>query len=461
MDRRSAETREQLQSGDWPLSVLVSHQLMERVTAAVGYTSPARVFTPLVTLWTWIGQLLAERPNCQGAVAGLRAQQAVSGQPLCSADTGGYCKARQRIPEAVCWGLQRETAAEAERKAPDEWRWCGRNVKIVDGSVFSLADTAANRAEYPLQRHVRAGLSFPVARALVVFSLAVGVVLEAALSPYRGKGTGETGLLRALADRFVRGDVLLGDRYFSGYWDFAFWQARGVDLVVSNSQSRRSDFRRGRRCGPDDHLITWRRTARPDWLTPAEAAAWPQALTLRELRIRVGVPGFRTQVLVVVTTLRDPAAFPAAAIRELYRRRWQAELNLRSLKSELGLEHLRCKTPTMVRKEFALALTAYNALRGLSADVAAATPRDEAGALRVPWQVSFQGTRDAWHAFAPRLCAAAPHTWWQALAETIRAVRVGARPNRVEPYTVKRRPKDYPHPQTTRQDYKTRAGRRR
>lgn len=208
-----------------------------------------------------------------------------------------------------------------------------------------------------------------------MFSLAVGVVLEAALSPDRGKGTGETGLLRTLADRFAPGDVLLGGRYFSGSWDIAFWQPRGVDLVVSNSKSRRSDFRRGRRCGPEDHLITWRRTARSDWLTPAEAAAWPETLTLWELRIRVGAPGFRTQVLVVITTLLDPAAYPAAAIWELYRRRWQAELNLRSLKSELGIEHLRCKSPTMVRKEFALALTAYNALRGLSADVSAATPR--------------------------------------------------------------------------------------
>ncbi len=462
MDRRSAGRVEQLHLGDLPLAVLVSQDLIQRVTAAVGYSSRARLFTPTVTLWTWIGQLLAERPNCQGAVAGLRAHQAVSGQTLCSADTGGYCKARLRLPEAVCWGLQRETAVAAERAAPDEWRWRGRNVKVVDGSVFRLADTDENRAEYPLQRHVRAGLSFPLARALVVFSLAVGVVLEAVLAPYRGKGTGETGMLRGLADRFAPGDILLGDRYFSGYWDLAFWQARGVDWVVSNSKSRRSDFRRGRRLGPDDHLITWRRTARPDWLTAEAAAALPQELTLRELRIRVSQPGFRTRVLQVITTLLDPVAYPAEAIRDLYRRRWQAELNLRNLKSALGIAHLRCQTPAMIRKEFALALTAYNALRSLSAEAAATAPRAADGALREPWQVSFQGARDAWHAFAPRLLAAGSRRkWWEALTETICAARVGDRPDRVEPYTVKRRPQDYPHPKEPRQDYKTRVSQKR
>ncbi len=225
------------------------------------------------------------------------------------------------MPEAAFWQWLRQTGRCVEEQAGREALWRGRRVRVVDGSTEKIAETAANCAEYPRQRGQRPGASYPVVRVLVVFSLAVGTVLEALMRPYQGKGTGETSMLRELASCFASGDVLLGDRYFAGYWDLAFWGRRGVDVVTRAPVSRRSDFRRGKRLGKDDHLIVWKRGQRPDWVTADEADEFPRTLTLREVRVRVTIPGFRTRSVVLITTLLDPASYPVSALADLYRQR--------------------------------------------------------------------------------------------------------------------------------------------
>lgn len=442
--------------GDFSVSLLLPEAWVKQACQAAGYTDAATVYTPVATVLTWVKQMISNRPSCQKAVQALIAQRAADGRDAVSADTSGYCKARQRVPEAVYWDLMRRGGRELEQQAPAAWTWRGRNVRIVDGSTLRIADTDKNRAEYPLQRGLKPGLSYPVVRILAVFSFAVGTVLEAAIRPYQGKGTGETGMLRELADRFEPGDILLEDRYFSGYWDVAFWLQRGVDTVVRNSASRKVDFRSGTRLGKDDHLVEWKRTARPDWVTPETAREFPDTLTLRETRVRVVQRGFRTREVIVVTTLWDPIAYPAAALAELYRCRWDAELNLRSLKTEMGLEQLRCKSPEMVRKELALALTAYNVVRR------AMTAAAETGPPGIrPWHLSFQGARDGINEFLPRLPPVEARTHWlhHWLGSTAQ-LQVRHRPNRIEPYTTKTRPKEYPTPKETRQAYRTRIQKR-
>lgn len=442
--------------GKSPLALLLPEAWVQQALQAAGYTDGSSVYTPVVTVLAWVKQMISNRPSCQKAVQALIAQRAADGQNAVSADTSGYCKARQRVPESVCWDLMRRSGHDLERQAPASWTWCGRRVKTVDGSTLRIADTEKNRAEYPLQRGLKPGLSYPVVRILAVFSFAVGTVLEAALRPYQGKGTGETGMLRELADRFEPGDVLLGDRYFCGYWDIAFWLQRGVDTVARNSACRKSDFRSGVRLGKDDHLIEWKRTARPDWVTPEMARAFPDTLTLRETRVRIVQRGFRTRAVIVITTLLDPVAFPAEALAELYRCRWDAELNLRSLKTEMGLEQLRCKSPEMVRKELALALTAYNVVRR------ATTAAAETGPPGIrPWHVSFQGARDGINEFLPRLPTAGDREHWlQHWLGSTAQLQVRHRPDRIEPYTTKTRPKEYPPPRETRQEYRTRMKKR-
>src|SRR5262249_11317054 len=137
--------------------------------------------------------------------------------------------------------------------------------------------------------------------------------------------TGENALLRTLADTLDPGDVLLADRYFGGWFDIALWQQRGVDVVVRLHQLRRCELRRGRRLGPSEHVVTWPKPQRPGWMDQAIYQSLPEDLELREVRVRVRQRGFRTKVLVVVTTLRDAVAYPAADLADLYRLRWHAE----------------------------------------------------------------------------------------------------------------------------------------
>jgi IS4 transposase len=373
------------------------------------------------------------------------------GRPPCSAETGAYCTARAQLPEEACQQLVRQTGAELEAQAPEDWLWRGRRVRIVDGSTITMADTPENQAEYPQLKGQKPGCGFPIARIVVVLSLAVGSVLEAAIGKYEGKLTGENSMFRTLHDVLGEGDVVLVDRYFSGWFDIALLQQRGVDVAVRKHQLRATDFRTGARLGHDDQLVRWQKPARPAWMSRAQYAALPEELVLREVRVRVTQRGFRTQSLVVVTTLLDPLEYDASEIAELYRRRWQAELHLRSLKTVLQMDRLRCKTPARVRNEFRMHLLAYNLIRQAMALAAL-----QSGAE--PWQVSFKGALQTLNSFLPMLCSrVSVEDWCDALLGAIAAHDVGKRPDRYEPRLVKQRRKPYKHLREPRSNYKRRA----
>ena len=316
-----------------------------------------------------------------------------------------------------------------------------------------MPDTPENQREYPQQTAQQPGLGFPIARLVVVFCLACGAALDAAVGRYQGKKTGENALLRAL-DSFRPEDVLLADRYFGGYFDLAHWQQRGVDVVTLLHQRRRCDLRRGRRLGANDHVVAWAKPSRPAWMDAATYAEMPEALAVREVRVRVAVAGFRTKVLVVATTLLDPRAYPARDLAALYRARWHAELDLRTLKITLGMDVLRCKAPEMVRKEVWAHLLAYNLIRALMAETAGdlgCTPRD----------LSFKGALQALTEFADRLLDARGPTRGELYAWLLIAVgahQVNDRPGRVEPRARKRRRKQYPRLMQPRRVAKKRLG---
>jgi hypothetical protein len=385
-------------------------------------------------------------------VARLIAWRVGRGLPACSADTSGYCTARDLLPEETCRRLVRETGRETESTAPASWRWKGRRVLLGDGSTITMPDTPENQAEYPQQPTQAAGCGFPIARILVLFSLAVGTVLEAAIGPYQGKRTGENSLLRSLHATFQPGDVLVLDRYFSGWFDIALLAERGVDVVVRKHQLRATDFRTGRRLGRDDHVVTWPKPPRPEWMDADTYTRLPAELKLREIRVRVTQRGFRTRELLLVTTLLDAEQYTHDDLADLYRCRWQAELNLRSLKIVMEMDHLRCKTPHRVRNEFFMHLLAYNLIRHTLATAAFA-----AGVQ--PWQISFKGTMQTLNQFLPNLAStASPEAWLQALLTAIATHTVGNRPDRYEPRLRKRRPKQYKHLRQPRANYKRDCG---
>lgn len=444
---------QRIKRGDLSWSGLLPKEDVESACAAVEYKSQASVYTPITTILTFLAQLLGADGSCQDALDGLIAEQVAQGKKPCSADTGGYCRARSRLPEQVYWQLVGQTGRKVEDQSEKSWWWQGHRVHVIDGSTLQIADTADNLKEYPLQKNLEPGLHYPVVRILIIFSLAVGTVLDAAIRPYQGKGTGETAMLRALAGNFQPGDVLLVDRCFAGYFDLAFWKERGIHVIVRNSASRKSDFRYGTRLGKNDHLVTWKKTDRPAWLDKEQAARVPDTLELREVRVVVSVPGFRTKTLFLITTLSDATIYTVQQLADLYRRRWQAELQFRSLKTQMGMKQLRCKTPEMLRKEFALYLVAYNCIRLVGAEAA----RDQG---LEPYQISFTHTKQSINAFFPRLHQTADRFQWvEQLLHTIAAVIVANRPNRIEPYSCKTRPQEFPHPKETRAQYKSRIKR--
>jgi hypothetical protein len=427
------------QADGLPFAEVLSADRIEDALREEEATWREDVYTPLLTLWAFLSQVACPDGSCRAAVARVLAWLVSRNELPCTPQTGPYCKARQRLPEKLLQRLARETGRAVQADVAAEWRWKGRRVKLVDGTTVSMPDTPANQAAFPQHTAQAPGLGFPIARLVVVFCLACGTAVDAALGRYQGKRTGETALLRGLEAALESGDVLLADRYFGGWFDLALLHERGVDAVVRLHQQRDCDFRRGRQLGRADHVVEWAKPQRPAWMDMATYTRLPDRLTVREVGVRVAQAGFRTRHLVVVTTLLDPAV-TAADLADLYRARWHAELDLRSLKVTLGMDVLRCKTPAMVRKEVWAHLVAYNLIRAVMARAAlefGGPPRD----------VSFKGALQAVRAFGERLLgtdgatAAELYEW---LLIVIGSYPVGDRPDRVEPRKRKRRPKPYP-----------------
>jgi hypothetical protein len=446
--RAAAEARRQ---GDLYFAGLLSENRILEAFGQARWVWKGWIYTPAVTVWVFLAQCLSADHSCREAVAGLIAWRLAQGERPCSAETGAYCTARDKLPEAACQQLVRETGRQTDEEAPPQWRWLGHRVLDVDGSTVTMPDTPENQAEYPQLSSQRPGCGFPIARIVVVFSLAVGTVLDAALGKYQGKLTGENSLFRTLHPLLQPEDVVLADRYFSGWFDIALIRQRGAHVVVRKHQLRATDFRTGRRLGSEDHLVRWPKPARPSWMSVEEYAQLPDSLTLREIRVRVTQPGFRTKELVVVATLVDPEQYPAAELAQLYRQRWQAELNLRSLKIVLQMDQLRCQTPHRVRNEFSMHLIAYNLIRQVMAVGAARAGRE-------PWTVSFKGTLQTVHRLLPLLATSiSTDAWCDTLLDALATHIVGDRPNRSEPRVKKRRPKPYRKMTKPRKDYKGRA----
>jgi Transposase DDE domain len=443
-----ASTRNQLHSlrdrlvrtAGLPFLDVLARPLVEAICRRCNHRWRKRVYTPWITLNVFLSQILSADHSCDDAVDRLQKFRHDQGLASVAPGTGSYCEARQRLPEDLFWNLVRRTGQSIHQKARRPWLFHGRSVKIVDGSTVVMPDTPENQKVYPQATTQAPGLGFPIARILVVFSLAVGTVLDAAVGPYQGKQTGELALLRQIITAFQPGDIVLADRLFCSYWLIAALQARGVDVLVRLHQRRAADFRRGRRLGREDHLVTWPRPLQaPDWMSRAEYDAMPAELAVREIRIRVADKTKRVRNLVIVTTLKDSKTYQADDLRGLFRQRWHAELDLRALKTEMRMEMLRTKSPGMVRKEIAGHLLAYNLIRGIMAEAAEAESVE-------PRRLSFKGALHTVRAFEEshlydpvRIQADLPK-----LINLIGKKRVGDRPDRYEPRAVKRRPK--PHP---------------
>jgi hypothetical protein len=435
--------RQFLQDGDLPFSDVLSEVIVAQALTAVGVCWTDRIYSPLVTLWVFLGQVLSADSSCRAAVARLIAHRLSQGQSPCSAETGAYCQARKRLPEKFFSTVACLVGRALEAKVDRRWLWKGRRVYMFDGSTVTMPDTSENQQAYPQVYNQKPGLGFPIARIGAITSLSCGAIVNLGICRYAGKGEGEVSLLRRLWDVLQTGDVLLTDRLMANWTNILWLQQRGVELVSRlNKANRKSDFRRGERLGDDDHLVRWLKPTSIRSLNRQTHKLLPEYITVRETRVRVAQPGFRTKVIVVVTTLLDPRQTTKEDLATLYRARWNNELDLRSIKSTMQMRDLRCKTPELVRKEIWTHVLAYNLIRTIIAQAAA-----KHGIL--PRSISFKGTIQTLEAFQPLIELQAAHDnahrlrLYHNLLNVIATHRVADRPDRYEPRVKKHRRNHY------------------
>ena len=410
------------------------------------------VYTPAVTLWAFLSQVLhkQEQRSCIAAVSRVVVLMVSLGRD-CSDNTGAYCRARAKLPLVVIERLALQVADGCEARVPKRWLWKGRHVHLVDGTTLSMPDTAENQTAFPQPPCQKEGLGFPIVRLVVLLSLATAMVTGMAMGPYEGKETGETALLRQLFGRLKPDDIVLGDRYYCSYFMIALLQALKVDFVVRLHQCRHTDLRQSKRLGSGDYLVTWQRPQKPDWMDQATYDQIPASIQVRQVQVQVSQPGFRVETLDVVTTLTDAEHYTKDDIAELYHQRWLVELDIRALKISLGMDVLRCQTPHMIRKEIWTCLLAYNLIRQSMLEAARTTKRS-------PRQLSFTAAMQKIAASWATLVVCAQEQAVLLITLELRHLathRVGDRPDRTEPRAIKRRPK--PHKLLTKPRGQARA----
>ncbi len=414
------------------------------------------IFSTAIVLWAFLGQALRDGKgaSCATAVEDIATHMCQIGRPVPCGDTGDYCRARAKLDLPALQHLTRDTARRLEADARETWLWKGHHAKLIDGFTFTMPDTAKNQQAFPQQTSQAPGIGFPIARACTIQSLATAAICNIALGPYAGKETGESALLRGLLGSFDPEDVAVFDRCCCSFMMIALFLQHRVDVCTRLHQRRKSDFRRGKRLGKHDHLITWTRPQRPAWMSVEDYDQIPETLTLREIRFNVEIPGCRSETITVVTTLIDPDEYSAQDIAELYGFRWNVELDIRDIKQTLGLDHVRCKSPEMVLLEVWVTLLAYNLVRKV---IATAAALHEKQPRQLGFTLACQVISSSWMLLATGACRDPRQQWANALQRIARN-EVANRPGRVEPRELKRRRHGYKLMQRPRHELQEELG---
>ena len=399
------------------------------------------IYATQIVLWAFLAQVLRDGKGaaCAAAVADIATYSQQMGLAVPSGNTGDYCRARAKLNPKALRRLVGQVAEDLEQAADPSWLWHGMHAKLVDGFTFTMMDTPANQRAFPQAKTQAPGVGLPVARACAILSLATAAIQDIAVGPYEGKETGETALLRSLLDGLHEGDLVVFDRYFCSYMMLALLQGRSVQACTRLHQRRPSDFRRGRRLGEYDHLVTWTRPERPEWMPEDLYTQIPQTLTLRELQFEVTEPGRRVSLITVITTLTDPVAYPKQEIAALFGCRWNVELDILAIKQTLNLDHVPCKSPAMVLLHLWVTLLAYNLIRGLIATAAAVHGKQP---RQLGFTLACQTVLSSWMLLSTGRCRDARDLWKRALTR-IAANEVANRPGRIEPRVLKRRRHGY------------------
>jgi len=418
--------------------------LVDSTLTELGVHYKECIYTPFVTLYAFLSQVLNDDSSCRRAVVEVSQIRKARKKKSCSTATGGLCRAKQRLPIELLQNLVRGIADRLAVHEKDPWRH-GR-VLVVDGTGFSMPDTEANGKEFV--RHGanthkkgkgkkspvnRASVAFPVGRLVGIFSLATGCIVDLGISTWAGKGSGESSLLNSLWKCFQPNDTLLGDALFSSYRIIADARSRGAHVV---SELKKSSYGRINR-KKNEQIITINKAPfqKSSSASREEYDELPNSLTVRIVKLVCAPAGFRAKVKFIITTYLDSKIVSPNDLKNLYKQRWQVELNFRSIKTVLGMDILTSKSPEMIRKEVWAHMLAYNLIR------------EQMFAVSIEKKcpvtaISFRATQQAL-AIVRLLSACGLKIDQSDLVEILLNEVVGKRPDRYEPRTIKRRPKGY------------------
>jgi hypothetical protein len=356
----------------------LAKETIEQACHQSNYSWRRRILDPATTIYLFLLQILHGNTACTHVVH----------FGNWSFTDSAYCQARKRLPLAVFHALLEKIAAALRAATAGESQWLGHRVWLVDGSSFSMSDEPELQRHFGQPGNQRKGCGFPVAKWLALFDLTTGMLLRSASAPLRSH---EMSRAAAISRELEAGDLVLGDRGFCSYAHLALLVGRALHGVFRIHQKQIVDFTPGRpgtrggakdvpglprsrwvlSQGDSDQVVVWRKPKKgPSWMTAEEYEAVPDEITVRELRYRVEVPGYRVREITLVTTLRDAAAYPALALAELYFRRWQVEINIRHLKITMKMDVLRCETVEGVLKELSVFALAYNLVRSVMGESA-------------------------------------------------------------------------------------------
>jgi Transposase DDE domain len=404
-----------------------------------GPNSRDRIYSLRLTCECFLWQILKPRTSCREVVRQVQALFRLHSRGQVDEGDSAYVQARHRLPRERLEKVLVATAQAADRRVGSVGQLQGRPVKVADASSTQLADTAENQKRYPQPASQKKGCGFPVMKLVALFSLTSGALLNVILGSLHHH---DLRLLRGLWEQLKKGDILLGDRAFGEYTTLAGLPTQGVDVVARLHSRRKVDFRKARRLGHQDGLFVWTKGyQQSEILSASEWALLPAQITVRIVRFTATIRGFRSRRITLVTTLLDPKLYPAQELVSLYARRWRLELCFRDLKTTMGMEQLRCKSPDMAEKELLAYLIAHNLIRCVIAEAVALHQVDLEG-------VSFKGSVDALRQYSDAIAQARNRKMrrqlWEDLLLNLARDLVPDRPNRIEPRAVKRRPKPYP-----------------
>lgn len=427
------------QIGELPFKNLISDSLIKSLRRSGNGNDS--IFTPLVTLKTFLLQILNEDASCKEAVSTVFMERITNGYEANSINTGGYCKARQRLPFPILKDMVMSSGQVLHQQAADDWLWKGFRVALVDGTTVLMPDTEDNQAAYPQQSTQKPGLGFPILRMVGLLSLTSKSCLGYETAPYKGKGTGETSLFSKLISLLGQNDLLLGDRYYASYAIMYLLTLQGTSFIFKQSSNVKTDFKKGTYLGVKDHILQYKKPARkPVWMSKEAYSEIPNELFIRE---------FSVNGVIYVSSLLKIKTYPKKELAELYGLRWDVELDFRTIKTNMRMEMLRCKTAEMVNKEIAVNLLAYNLVCSNIAHSAYVHDKK-------PRHISFMAAVQIMHSFVGVCVVMSSKMLEKLLPLLLKAIsytEVGKRKRPNQPRVLKRRPKAFPLMTKPRSDY--------